>query len=209
MRTLLLALCLLSLLSCKEKNNAEARDEKLIPEKPLALYIDVHELEPGQVTMADVEDAHIRDLATQGKYNVSFLKFWVDEQKGKVYCLSQAPDAASIETTHGEAHGLIPSQVFQVKDGLEAAPLGDKTLYLDIHELGAGQVKAADVAHAHEKDLAVQNKYAVNFINYWVDESNGRVLCLSEAMDSNAVIKTHAEAHGLLPAYVLQVKQGE
>jgi len=35
------------------------------------------------------------------------------------------------------------------------------------------------------------------------------VMCLSQAKDSNAVIKTHAEAHGLLPAYVLKVKQGQ
>jgi hypothetical protein len=35
------------------------------------------------------------------------------------------------------------------------------------------------------------------------------VLCLSQAKDSNDVIQTHKEAHGLLPAYVLKVKEGE
>lgn len=34
-------------------------------------------------------------------------------------------------------------------------------------------------------------------------------MCLSEAPDSNAVKKAHKEAHGLMPAYVLKVKQGE
>ncbi len=34
-------------------------------------------------------------------------------------------------------------------------------------------------------------------------------MCLSEAPDSNAVKQAHKEAHGLLPAYVLKVKQGE
>ena len=53
-----------------------------------SLFIDVHNLEPGKVTFADVVAAHKKDLATEGKYDVSFIEFWVDEQKGKVYCLS-------------------------------------------------------------------------------------------------------------------------
>jgi hypothetical protein len=42
-----------------------------------------------------------------------------------------------------------------------------------------------------------------------VDEKAGTIFCLAEAPDSNALINTHKEAHGLLPAYVLKVKQGE
>ena len=34
-------------------------------------------------------------------------------------------------------------------------------------------------------------------------------MCLSEAADSSDVIKTHTEIHGLVPAKVLLVKQGE
>ncbi|MFT3908361.1 MAG: DUF4242 domain-containing protein [Ferruginibacter sp.] len=60
-----------------------------------------------------------------------------------------------------------------------------------------------------KKDLATQKKYGVNFINYWVDERSGTIFCLSQAADSNAVINTHKEAHGLLPAYISKVKQGE
>jgi hypothetical protein len=80
---------------------------------------------------------------------------------------------------------------------------------MDVHQLGQGAVTAKDVAEAHEKDLAVEKKYGVNFINYWVDEKQGVVMCLSEATDSEAVKKTHKEAHGLLPAFMLQVKQGQ
>ncbi|MBI2731076.1 MAG: DUF4242 domain-containing protein [Sphingobacteriales bacterium] len=87
--------------------------------------------------------------------------------------------------------------------------LGNQPLFIDVHQLGAGKVTAKDVAGAHEKDLAVGKRYGVNFINYWVDEKDGMVMCLSEAPDSNAVKLTHKEAHGLLPAYMLQVKQGQ
>ena len=173
------------------------------------LFIDVHNLEPGKVTFADVMAAHQKDLATQGKYGVNFIKFWVDEKEGKVYCLSTAKDSMAVIKTHAAAHGLLPAEVLKVTDGLNTDAINGKQFFLDVHNLGAGNVTAAAAADAHNKDLAVQNKYGVNFINYWVDEKAGKVFCLSQAADSNAVIHTHKEAHGLLPAYVLKVKQGE
>ncbi|QHT70246.1 DUF4242 domain-containing protein [Rhodocytophaga rosea] len=173
------------------------------------LYIDVHQLQPGKVKFEGVAEAHAKDLAVQSKYGVQFLKYWVDEQKGLVYCLSSASDSASIRKTHAEAHGLLPAYTYQVTDGPEAIIHGKGEFYLDVYELGAGKVTAKDVAAAHEKDLAVQQKYGVNFINYWVDENSGTVMCLSEAKNSTSVIHTHKEAHGLVPAYVLKVKQGE
>jgi Protein of unknown function (DUF4242) len=174
-----------------------------------SLFIDVHDLEPGKVTFADVLAAHQKDLATEGKYDVNFINFWIDEEKGKVYCLSSAKDSQSVIHTHAEAHGLLPSATFKVTEGTPANLIGAKQLFLDVHNLGAGNVTAAGVAEAHKKDLAAEKKYGVNFINYWVDEKTGTIFCLSEAPDSNAIISTHKEAHGLLPAYVLKVKQGE
>lgn len=173
------------------------------------LYIDVHHLTPGKVKYEDVAKAHAKDLATEGKYNVQFLKYWVDEKQGLVYCLSTATDTQSIRKTHAEAHGLLPAEIYLVTDGIPVALQGNKTLFLDVHELGPGKVTAAAVAAAHKKDLAVEQKHGVHFINYWVDEKEGKVFCLSEAPDSAAVLATHKEAHGLLPAQVMIVKQGE
>jgi hypothetical protein len=53
-------------------------------------------------------------------------------------------------------------------------------LFLDIHELGPGAVSAKAVADAHKKDLEVESEFGVRFLNYWVDEANGKVLCLSK-----------------------------
>ncbi len=195
--------------SAGQKKVDEANSSTQTNAKQTAYYIDVHDLEPGKVSFADVAGAHEKDLATQGKFGVSFIKYWVDEQNGKVYCLSKAADEQSVSNTHKEAHGLLPSMIYKVTDGPEAAMAGDKPLYMDVHQLGAGAVTAKDVAGAHEKDLAVQKNYGVNFINYWVDEKQGVVLCLSEATDSSAVKNAHKEAHGLLPAYVMHVKQGQ
>jgi hypothetical protein len=199
------AISLCSLHSFAQGRNANA-DESAGQKN---LYIDVHRLEPGKVKYEDVAKAHAKDLEVEKKYGVEFLKFWVDEQKGLVYCLSSASDTASIRKTHAEAHGLLPSQIYRVTDGQEAASINQDNFFLDIHELGAGKVTANDVAQAHKKDLAVQGKYGVKFINYWVDEKSGVVFCLSQAKDANAVISTHKEAHGLIPVEVLKIKQGE
>jgi hypothetical protein len=173
------------------------------------LFIDVHQLQAGSVTFEDVAKAQAKDLAVEKKYGVDFKKFWVDEKNGLVYCLSSSPDAASIRETHKKSHGLLPEHIYQVTDGAEAALNATDNFFLDVHELGAGKVTAADVAGAHQKDLAKQHKHGVNFINYWVDEKAGVVMCLSQAKDSAAVINTHKEAHGLVPVYILKVKQGQ
>src|SRR5579872_3438807 len=103
------------------------------------LYIDVHHLGPGKVTYAAVAAAHQKDLATEKKYNVEFIKFWVDELNGNVYCLSSSRDTASIIKTHKEAHGLLPDQIFMVKPGMESAVIAGKPFFLDVHHLGAGK----------------------------------------------------------------------
>ena len=162
------------------------------------------------MTAAAVAKAHQADLAVQGKHDVRFLEYWVDEARGTVYCVSEAKDAASIVATHGEAHGLLPNRVLPVAGG-EPAPSSatEAKLYLDVHTLGPGKVTAAAVAAAHEKDLAVQSQFGVHFINYWVDEANGQVFCLSEAPNADAVRETHRHAHGLMPETVTTVVRGE
>jgi hypothetical protein len=87
-------------------------------------------------------------------------------------------------------------------------PAAGETLYIDVHRLGPGKVTAEAVAGAHAKDLAVQSKYGVHFLNYWVDEAGGNVYCLSSSVDTQSIRKTHAEAHGLLPDEIYAVTQG-
>ena len=178
-------------------------------EQPRRLFVDVHELGAGQVTAEAVAAAHKLDLAVQSEFDTRFLKYWVDEEGGRVLCLSEAPDARAVTETHRAAHGLLPASVHSVSEGEEATALGDFGLYLDVHHLGPGAVTAEAVAEAHVKDLEVQSDFDVRFLNYWVDEEKGMVWCLSEAPDANAVRETHAEAHGLLPEEILRVVQGE
>jgi hypothetical protein len=172
------------------------------------LFLDVHRLTPG-IKPEAVAQAHQKDLAVEGKYGVDFIKYWVAPDEGLVFCLASASDSESLRKTHAEAHGLLPDNIYVVEAGTEAALTGKKNLFLDIHYLGAGKVSVKGVAAAHQKDLAVEKKYGANFINYWVNEKEGVVMCLVEANDSTALINTHKEAHGLLPDKIYRVKQGQ
>jgi hypothetical protein len=80
------------------------------------LYMDVHTI-GGGVAVGDVAKAHMADLQTQSKYDVRYLRYWVNEPDGKVFCLVEAPSAEAASTVHREAHGLVADDVFEVQEG--------------------------------------------------------------------------------------------
>jgi hypothetical protein len=82
----------------------------------MPLYMDVHELDGG-VKLEDVAQAHLADLQKQGEYDVRYLRYWVNEEQGKIFCLVEAPSATAASTVHREAHGLVADAVYQVQEG--------------------------------------------------------------------------------------------
>ena len=52
----------------------------------MPLFIDVHNIEGG-VSASDAAGAHRADLATQGAFGVSYLRYLLDEEAGKIFCL--------------------------------------------------------------------------------------------------------------------------
>src|SRR3954451_2066846 len=95
------------------------RESARIPGRnpPMPLFMDVHHLGDG-VTMDDVAKAHQADLATQEPHGVNYLRYWVDEGKGQIFCLVEAPDADAANTVHRDAHGLVADEIFQVQEGV-------------------------------------------------------------------------------------------
>ena len=82
----------------------------------MPLYMDVHTI-GGGVTEADVAGAHAADLEKQGEHDVRYLRYWVDEEAGKIFCLVEAPSADAASTVHREAHGLVADEIYEVKEG--------------------------------------------------------------------------------------------
>ena len=83
----------------------------------MPLYLDVHTV-AGGVSIDDVAKAHTADLQTQQKYDVRYLRYWVDEQQGKIFCLVEAPSTDAANSVHREAHGLLADEIFQVQEGV-------------------------------------------------------------------------------------------
>jgi class 3 adenylate cyclase len=76
--------------------------------------------------------------------------------------------------------------------------------YMDIHEVHG--MTAEDVAKAHASDLEVQEKYGVNYLKYWVNESCGKAFCLVDAPNREAANHVHREAHGLVAEKIIEVQ---
>ena len=83
----------------------------------MALFMDIHDIEGG-VAMGDVEKAHAADLETQDAHGMKYLRYWVDEGAGRIFCLVEAPDADAAHAVHRAAHGLVADQIFEVNEGV-------------------------------------------------------------------------------------------
>jgi hypothetical protein len=82
----------------------------------MPLYMDVHSLD-GAVTFEDVGKAHQADLQTQGSYDVSYLRYWVDGRHEKIFCLVEAPSPDAAAIVHRKAHGLVAEEIYEVQEG--------------------------------------------------------------------------------------------
>jgi len=80
------------------------------------LFMDVHQIDGG-VAMEDVAKAHLADLQTQAAYDVRYLRYWVDEPGGRVFCLVEAPSAEAAANVHRAAHALEADHIYQVQEG--------------------------------------------------------------------------------------------
>jgi hypothetical protein len=78
--------------------------------------MDMHSIDGG-VAVDDVRQAHLADLQAQDQYGVRYLRYWVDEDNGKVFCLVDAPSTDAAARVHREAHGLVAQDIFPVVEG--------------------------------------------------------------------------------------------
>src|SRR6478672_6897084 len=82
----------------------------------MPLFMDVHHMDGG-VAVGDVAAAHMADLQEQSQHGVNYLKYWVNEAEGRIFCLVDAPNAEAANTVHREAHGLVADEIYEVSEG--------------------------------------------------------------------------------------------
>jgi len=77
---------------------------------------------------------------------------------------------------------------------------------MDFHDLT--EINIEDSRKAHLKDVSVQEKYKVKYLQYWINELEGKAYCLIEGPSKEACEATHREANGITACNLVEVKGG-
>jgi class 3 adenylate cyclase len=88
----------------------------------MPIFMDRHDMRG--MTAESIAEAHRKDLEIQDRYGVKYMTYWFDYERGTNFCLVDAPDAATAERVHREAHGEIASDIIAVDLAAVAAFLG-------------------------------------------------------------------------------------
>jgi Protein of unknown function (DUF4242) len=81
------------------------------------LFIDVHERLPEGMTARDIAELRRKDVEVRQRHGVRYLRYWVDEDARKMFCLVDAATADAVAAVHREAHSLLADRIFKVKEG--------------------------------------------------------------------------------------------
>jgi hypothetical protein len=78
--------------------------------------------------------------------------------------------------------------------------------FMDVHSGFVG-VTAAQLAEAHDRDLAIEREEGVHFERAWLDPEAGKVFCLASGPSREAVLRIHERAgHPTAEIYELTVE---
>ena len=82
-------------------------------------------------------------------------------------------------------------------------------LYMDIHSVDSSTFSVEDVVKAHLEDLAVQKKFGVTQLKYWVNEEARTIFCLMKGPDKESCHQVHAQSHGQTACNIIEVSDNE
>src|SRR6266568_2445670 len=54
--------------------------------------------------------------------DVRYLRYWVDQSHGKIFCLVDAPDADAAAAVRRAVHGLVADEIYPVTEGRDIPP---------------------------------------------------------------------------------------
>lgn len=80
-------------------------------------------------------------------------------------------------------------------------------MFVDEHRNVEGLTAEAVIA-THRRDLEIQDRHGVRYLNYWYNSDDRSLYCLFEAPSKEAAETVHREAHGLTADKITEVTQG-
>jgi Protein of unknown function (DUF4242) len=82
----------------------------------MPLFMDIHDKVEG-ATAADVADAHRKDLEIQDDHDVRYLRYWFNEETGRIVRLAEGPSREAVDRVHKLSHGLAADEILEVVEG--------------------------------------------------------------------------------------------
>jgi AraC-like DNA-binding protein len=80
-------------------------------------------------------------------------------------------------------------------------------LYIDFHELDDfNENTLEELKQGHKLDLAVQEKYNVQYKHYYISKDNKKAYCVMEGPNRESCEAVHREAHGFLACNIVEVE---
>jgi hypothetical protein len=83
----------------------------------MPLFMDVHRNIPDDADAAALAGDHRADVQVQERFGAHYRKYWFDPAARTVFCLVDAPDAASATAVHQAAHGMVADEIYCVEEG--------------------------------------------------------------------------------------------
>jgi AraC-like DNA-binding protein len=80
---------------------------------------------------------------------------------------------------------------------------------MDIHTVDSDTFSVEDVVKAHMEDLAVQEKFGVTQLKYWVNEEAKTLFCLMKGPNKEACHQVHKQSHGNTACNIIEVSDNE
>jgi class 3 adenylate cyclase len=88
----------------------------------MPIFLDRHDMV--EQSAEETAKLHVKDLEIQDQYGVKFLTYWYDAERRTTFCLVDAPDKATADKVHAEAHGYVANEMIAVDPSAVEAFLG-------------------------------------------------------------------------------------
>lgn len=82
-------------------------------------------------------------------------------------------------------------------------------LYMDFHKLESSDISMEELDRVHSKDLAIQERYGVFELKYWMNLKAKNLFCLVQGPNKEACNEVHKQAHGNTPCNIIEVSEDE
>lgn len=81
----------------------------------MPLFIDVQTVGRG-ASAQDLVQVCETESAGGGRFGVTYLRYWVSEPAGKVFCLVEADSPDLVPSRHGATPGLVSREIYPVSE---------------------------------------------------------------------------------------------